>query len=628
MSFKSERPIDPTLVIQPSTSFSSTSTGPSRLLFGEIDSSDSSAGSQSSPISPSACNLVLSTSSTFTRFWLSDSCRDNLLSHVPRRDLANLRLVCKDFGPRAAPRLFDEITVTFRTNTFTKRARLAALNRIGHLVKSFAVRLPHTAATQLPPLIDPWTGEEKEFAYVPQIRPSNRSAPKYGDEETTDLLVRQYPPLFHAATNVGAFIRVFAALGNLTRLRVACPNQDDIETGRRSIVDYALVSLRIALERNDLDFLTSLTLAPIHASGVLYLSPLLGFGAEPGGLKTWSRVGELCIEMKTPDLNLHRYPDMAGQDDTAAHISILRTYIRNFPHLHHLEFCWISGKGPSPLPFCKHSPASSPVGSTTRDNGPGPPLPRCHPAHRSPSTPDPGKKRLVHLQSLTHLRLENVSTSAAHVREILSTHLKHLEDLDLENVTLSSGTWDEALEPVCRKDRHGADTWLCDNRAGATAVETGDVPIMFAPSTFARSGDPVPCVRRSGMHRVDSGVQLSGVVPEPQERENARPSSKSSKKSGKQSDSESKPNTSKCSRPGPTVGTHKKVHDIPALDTRRYGSKAERGAIIGDGGAAAGVRQLLCEEIEQQRSGRKKTRHFWGCEEMKRVLKGGIMRWR
>lgn len=136
------------------------------------------------------------------RFWLNDSCRDNLLDHLENEDLASIRLVCHDFSSRAAPRLFESITSTFKTSTFSKPARIEALSRVGRHVKTFTFHMPHSSDTFLPPIVDPMTGEEKKFNYEPQLQnsqncPGKDKTPKYGSWEMQDLLVKQYPPLFH-----------------------------------------------------------------------------------------------------------------------------------------------------------------------------------------------------------------------------------------------------------------------------------------------------------------------------------------------------------------------------------------------------------------------------------------------
>ncbi|KAK4998484.1 hypothetical protein LTR28_013666, partial [Elasticomyces elasticus] len=286
--------------------------------------------------------LVLSSNPAFSRFWLAERCRDSFLSHVEKEDLPSIRLVCHDFRERASPRLFDELDITFKASTFTKPARIAALDRIGHHVNTLNFSLPHTTETFLPPLIDPVTGEERSFTYVPQVKPpatiiDKIRQPKYGDWETTDVLIKQYPPLFHAATNVAAFVRAFTSLSNLTHLKLGCPGQDAAQRYRRSTVDYALISLRIAIERAPLTSLHTISLLPIHASGLQYLSPLLGYGATPGSPRRWSQIRILTLHVES--LPPH---------DTAsapAHLKLVHAYLRTFaPTLTHLAFRWLGDR--------------------------------------------------------------------------------------------------------------------------------------------------------------------------------------------------------------------------------------------------------------------------------------------
>ncbi|TKA62806.1 hypothetical protein B0A55_11248 [Friedmanniomyces simplex] len=158
------------------TSAATSRSGGSKLLFGEIDlSSDRSSESYAS-----VCSFVLSDSGTFLKFWLEDKCRDTFLSHLPKDDLASLRLVGHDFGVRAAPALFSDLSITFKTGTFTRPARLAALDRLGFYVKTLRFSVPHTPETFLPPLVEPDTGEELSFTYTPQVTPC-AGRPKYGD---------------------------------------------------------------------------------------------------------------------------------------------------------------------------------------------------------------------------------------------------------------------------------------------------------------------------------------------------------------------------------------------------------------------------------------------------------------
>ncbi|CAK3744709.1 Hypothetical predicted protein [Lecanosticta acicola] len=409
------------------TSAGTSRSGGSRLLFGEIDTSSE----RSSESYASVCSFVLCDSSTFLKFWLEDRCRETFLSFLPKHDLASLRLACHDFSVRAAPALFNDLKITFKTNTFTKPSRLAALDRLGFYVKTVRFEFPHTSETFLPPLVDPETGAELSFTYTPPMHESSSlKRPKYGDLGTTEILTRQYPPIFHAATNVPAFVRAFSAFVNLEHLAISCPGYQAAQRYRRSTVDYALISLRIAIEKNSLNALEALTLAPIHPGGLLYLSPMLGFGASPRSASRWARIRKLTIHA---DTLLAPSPPSAA-DVEPDHFKLLQTFLRNFqPNLHTLHFRWLGGKGAFPV---KASPPSS-----------------------------------------SNLCVSNVTTTAAEIRTFLSSHKRKLQDLNLEDFHLARGTWDEALRPLTARHRHRQQPPM-----------KGEIPIMLFPAAMERVG--------------------------------------------------------------------------------------------------------------------------------------------
>lgn len=282
----------------------------------------------------------------FLQFWWTSTTRETFLSFLPKRDLASLRLACHDFSVRAAPVLFEEITVEFRTSVFSKPARMAALDRIGPQIRTLKFSMPHGPETFLPPLLDPETGEAVSFVYEPYVEHSmdsvNRlSNPTYGSWEMTDMLVKQYPPLFHAAANVPAFTRALSSIPNLRHLIISCPGQEVAQRYRRSIVDYALISLRIAVERSQLLALDTLSLQSIHAGAVLYLNPTMGIGALPNSTRRWRQIKKLNIDMD----NLPFAPG-----PPADHLKVLHSYLQVFsPCLERLKFRWQGSKGMCPV---------------------------------------------------------------------------------------------------------------------------------------------------------------------------------------------------------------------------------------------------------------------------------------
>jgi hypothetical protein len=396
-------------------------------------------------------------------FWLEDKCRDTLLSYLPKKDLASLRLVCHDFGVQAAPKLFSNIHIPFDSSTFTKASKISELDRIGRHVKKVTFKLQHSQKTFLPPLVDPQTGEEVTFTYNPRVEERSSTSPNYGDAWTTDLLTRQYPPLFHAATNVHAFVRAFGTMPNIKHLRVKCPGYDVSHRYRRSVIDYALISLRIAVEENQFSALRTLAIAPIHPGGLMYLSPLIGFGASPKSANKWTRIRNLII---------HTHILLSGAaDQEPNHLMLLQTYLRNFQaNLQTFDFRWIGTKGP--LPMRMPSSAALNIGrhpafARTTDD-----LPSSISTYKGP--------RPLHFPKLEFVDLENIAASASEIAAFWSSH-KTIRNLHWDHIELTSGTWDDvhripikSPEPVSKQ------------------VEFADIPIMLAPSMVAAAPAPKP----------------------------------------------------------------------------------------------------------------------------------------
>jgi hypothetical protein len=430
---------------------------------------------------------VLSDSSTFLKFWLTDRCREHLISALPKQDLANLRLVCHDFSARAAPTLFEDLQITFRPGVLTRPARLAALDRLGHHVKHLTFSIPHAAESSLPPLIHPETGEEVNFTYTPQTDASNARQAKYGDEDITELLAHQYPPLFHAATNVPAFIRALSCFVHLKHLEISCPGSKAslVHQSRRSTVDFALISLRIAIERSYMNALDTLTLSPIHPAGLFSLSPLSSCGATPASAKRWAGIKHLSIS--TPTSPPSQSPHAEQQKDASKHLT---SYLSIFqPTLHTLDFTWLGAKGP--LPFQKPASPSSP-----HHHSPAHHHHHSPPHHRKPNhQPSRTGHHTLNFPLITTLSLTNAQTKASALRALAIQHSPTLQTLELTNVELSSGTWEEAFAPLLKTKTRNTSTTNNQNSPpprkrltrtsgnAAAAEEMADIPIMFAPTT-------------------------------------------------------------------------------------------------------------------------------------------------
>jgi hypothetical protein len=403
----------------------------------------------------------------FARFWQTDLTRDCFLAHAPRDDLQAMRLACKAFAHDIAPTLFRNVTVSFSTQSFSRRARMSALTRIGRHVRQLSFHMAHTGETFLPPLLVPGSLEEVNITYEPRInssRPqssssstsSSSSGSKYGSWELHDLLIHQYPQLFHAATDVDAFHRAISAMPYLRHLHVSCPGQQAGQRYRKDIVDYALISLRLAVESANPMQLESLTLASIHPGAILYLRPQMTFGSQPTSSRVWRRVKHLHIQMDGFDYGRHHSAD---------HLKILHSYLQNFQSLETFSFEWLGKRGPFPLSLHTEPCISRPVSLDSYKACPASSI-------RSPCRP-------LKFRRLRSMHLLNAELGADQASTFIMTYRKVLHDFNFDRCHLRSGTWEEAFAPLTRII--GDDSWK-DKIQPPKQEEVMDVPIMLSPA--------------------------------------------------------------------------------------------------------------------------------------------------
>ncbi|KKZ63231.1 hypothetical protein EMCG_02436 [[Emmonsia] crescens] len=426
----------------------------------------------------------MSSAAAFFQFWWTDLTRDAFLACMPKEDLLSMRLVCHDFAYRTAPVLFAEVDVEFRNGTFTRPARMAALERIGSCIKTLNFKMPHSPETFLPPLLDPITGEEQTFIYEPQVyascpAASRLSLPRYGTWEMTELLTKQYPPLFHAVTNVPSFIRAFKAMPSLRHIKVSCGGQVAGHRYRRSVVDYALISLRIAIEQASLKSLDTLSLLPIHPGAVLYLRPNMGFGASPSARKRWAQIRNLSIEMDSFPYDTTTTSSSNSSSSSSSskngsqsnlnrpkdHLKLLHSYLQGFQSLSRFTFRWRGAQGPCPLSLstepCLQPSPTEPASTLCPKRAPAPLQPLKFP-------------------KLRYAEIENALVDAAQVSAFILEHRHTVGEFNFENTSLRNGaTWDEALAPLTRIS--GSERWK------EKQWEEMDVPIMFSPVGMGRS---------------------------------------------------------------------------------------------------------------------------------------------
>lgn len=425
----------------------------------------------------------------------SDYIKDSLFPHLSTSDVCAIRKASSACCNLVTKRLFTRIHVTFTAATFTRPSRIAALGRIGHHVEHLTFHFAHSEATFLPPLVHPLTGDEIAFSYKPHTSMGSAlTRPKYANTELGEILTQQYPPLFHAATNVPSFIYAIGHIPNMRHLTIRCPGQDPRERYRRDIVDYALISLRIAVERAPITKLNKLSLSSLHPSAFNYLRYINGIGSVPSASRRWQQINKLHISVEAWDF----YGPSPGLD----HLKVIDDYIRNFAQgLEKLTFAWIGAKGPCPIALSA-DPLFAPPRSTKKlfheVTSPMSPLPT-----RPPRSP-------IHFPKLRYLQIRNATMNSPQLRGLITSHQKTVKQFGFESVVLANnGSWDEALAPV-----DGDDSW---SRSSFTA------PSEFSLVTNTTEEElPSPSAAAEAASRELMDFDLSGLTLSDDERDVAQ----------------------------------------------------------------------------------------------------------
>ncbi|KAI1009564.1 hypothetical protein LB504_003432 [Fusarium proliferatum] len=404
--------------------------------------------------------MASSTEQLFLAVLRSDHIKDSLLPHLSSNDLCNIRQSSSACCNLLTKRIFTRLHISFSASTFTKSARVAALARIGHHIEHLTFYFPHSEATFLPPLIHPVSGNEICFLYTPHTSMGSvLSRPKYANAELGDILTQQYPPLFHAATNVPSFINAMRNLTNMRHLTIRCPGQDPRERYRRDIVDYALISLRISLERAPLEKLHKLSLSQLHPAAFNYLRHVNGFGTVPSAGRRWRQINKLSISVDAWDF----YGTSPGRD----HLKILDEYVRTFaPNLEKFAFTWLGRKGPCPVALASDPLFSPPRASKKLFHEVTSPM--------SPLPETPGKGA-IYFPKLRYLQVRNAVMNAPQLSNLINSHRPTVKEFDFESVVLAdNGNWDDVLAPIDTDD-----SW---SRSNSIAAQS-EYSLVTSPSS-------------------------------------------------------------------------------------------------------------------------------------------------
>ncbi|KAG6036060.1 hypothetical protein E4U41_005777 [Claviceps citrina] len=275
---------------------------------------------------------------------------------------------------------------------------------------------------------------------------------------------------------------------NLRHLTVRCPGQDPRDRGRRSIVDYALISLRIAVERAPLGKLHKLSLSSVHPAAFCYLRHTQGFGSVPSAGRRWSQIRKLSISVESSsDLYAASSASSAPPPPGLDLLKIMDDYVRFFaPGLDKFSFAWVGPRGPCPVSLSTVDDALSlagPPGSLSRKlfhevTSPMSPLPT-----RPPRPP-------IRFPRLRHLRIRNAAISAPQLGDLIRSHSRTVKGFDFDNVVLAGagagkgrGSWDEALAPLSR------DPCWAARSSGAVAASASASASASSPSLVAGESD-------------------------------------------------------------------------------------------------------------------------------------------
>ncbi|KAI0431213.1 hypothetical protein F5Y09DRAFT_330515 [Xylaria sp. FL1042] len=390
----------------------------------------------------------------FYCLWQESRIRDTLFEALSNEDIGNVRLANSACCNLVTKRLFLRTHLTFTPSSFTRQARVQALSRIGHYIEHLTFYFPHSNATFLPPLIHPESGREISFLYTPHTSMGSvLERPKFANEGLGEILTSQYPPLFHAASNVPSFINAMKHLVNIRHLTIKTPGQDPKERYRRDIVDYALISLRVALERAPMKKLNKLSLS-VHPSAFLYLRPVQGFGCTPSAGRRWKQIRKMHINVDSWDF----YGPSPGLDN----LKIIQDFLYNYsPSLEKLAFTWHGRKGPCPIAL-----AADPLFAPPRNSLK---LFREVTSPMSPLPPAPPRKPVV-FRKLRYLAVRNATLNAAQVADIVTAHQHCVREFDFENsVLVGEGTWDDALAPLMSSNSHSG-YWTRHSMATVTEI--------------------------------------------------------------------------------------------------------------------------------------------------------------
>ena len=352
--------------------------------------------------------------------------RGKIFSYLAAQDIASLRQTSSRIRKEITPTVFRTLKVTFQALTFHPE-RVRALGRIGHHVKIFRFVFPHSEETYMPPMLDPETKELISLVYEPSIRNGDlKGASKFGNKMMDALALNNYGIILMSALDSHQFTKCFLSMKNLRTIIISCPGIPLGEPGRRCIVDFALLSLRTAIERSRPPRLRAIHFDPVHLSGVQHLLP-----GEFSPMRTSTNSPRVWNQIKKLTLKISAWVPLASGQGTQleywTHMRFLHRFLENFPTVKNLSFGWTrESRGICPLTL-----DAMPYMSPNQHGGPSVIV-----------------DRPLKFSKLHNLKLENVAVDSRAFKLFLGRHTTGFREWNLDDVYFASGTLEDALEPL------------------------------------------------------------------------------------------------------------------------------------------------------------------------------------
>jgi len=278
-----------------------------------------------------------------------------------------------------------------------------------------------------------------------------------------------------------------------------------------------------------------------------------------------------CGRIESLDLKLYE-GSLTKDQSQSDQLQIIHRYVQCFDSLRRLRFGWVDRRGPLPTSTPYQHELSNASLTTTKD----------HPNLRSTTTKV--GTSIVTSRRLSHLTLVNMQTSADAVSSWLMSHASTLRDVHLDGVKLSSGTWDQALLPLT--DLAQTHHWEKQTR------KIWDVPIMLGSDIAGYLPEPIV----PDLYRQDSGIQM-----------------------GQASLAKSQALKLKSAR-------HAHVSH-PYFDNRLPSSTKQRATGRQSQNAVKQCRFVLPPDKPPTLPPSDKKRSLWDCLEVRKIFRGGILRW-